>query len=311
MKISCSDKQMELAIRGNALLSTAYSNALDSYYKYGAKGEPPKKPILLCTAEGVSQNANVTLKTDSKALNSIAQQITNELQAKAKQVDSLEKTTPIAGYSQTNKETISKIITNINNSTLNENILEIVNSAVVNQDMNISGSGVINANQDATVSLISGAIIENITKNISESDLKLEADQESKGVEKSGQVDAVKAVTDMIGGIFKGIMGMWMLIIIGIIAMVFMFPGVFCVIPPLRIPMAIMGLCSKNKNNEQNIIPVNRSYPIQQQFNPMQQQFNPMQQQFNPMQQQVNPMQQQFNPMQQQGFNQPSAPMMQ
>ena len=31
--------------------------------------------------------------------------------------------------------------------------------------MKISGSGVVNANQEATVSLISGAIIENITSN--------------------------------------------------------------------------------------------------------------------------------------------------
>ena len=108
MEISCSDKQMEIAMRGNPLLEAAYAKALDSYYKYGSKGKPPREPILLCTASGVSQNANVTLKTDAKALNSMAQQITNDLQARAAQEDKLVKTTPMVGYSQTDKETISK-----------------------------------------------------------------------------------------------------------------------------------------------------------------------------------------------------------
>jgi len=310
MEISCSDKQMEIAMRGNPLLEAAYAKALDSYYKYGSKGKPPREPILLCTASGVSQNANVTLKTDAKALNSMAQQITNDLQARAAQEDKLVKTTPMVGYSQTDKETISKIITNVKNSTFNNNVLEIVNSAVVNQDMKISGSGVVNANQEATVSLISGAIIENITSNISKADLEIETEQDSGMEEKSGQVEAVKAVTDMIGGIFKGIMGMWIIFIIVLIGTVVMFPDVFCAIPPLRIPMTIMNLCSSKKStNEQNIIPVHHSYPMQPGFNQFQQPgFNQFQQPgFNQFQQPgFNQFQQPgFNQFQQPGFNQP------
>lgn len=259
MEITCSDKQLELASKANPILLAVHEKALESYYKYGAKGTPPKEPILLCTASGVSQKATVTLKSDTKSLNSMAQQITTSLQTKATQIDDLQKTTPLIGYSETEKNTINKIITNVKNSTLNENILNIVNTAIVNQDMKISGTGVVNANQEATVSLIAGSIVENITKNISKADLEIESGQESKMEEKSGQVEGLKAVTEMISSIFKGIIGNWILIIFVIIVSIVMLPSIFCIIPPLRIPMGILGLCSKKNNNNENI-----SYPIQQ-----------------------------------------------
>ena len=250
MKISCTDKQLELAGKANPLLLEAHVKTLESYYKYGANGIPPKDPILLCTASGVSQNATVSLKSDSQSLNSMAQQITTELQAKAKQVDDLQKTTPMLGYSETDKNTINQIITNVKNSSLNESVLEIVNSAIVNQDMDISGSGVVNANQEATVNLITGSIIENITKNVNKADLGIESGQESKMEEKSGQVEALKGLFSMVGNMFAGLMGSWILILVCIIGAVVMFPGVFCMIPPLRIPLGLMGLCSQ-KNTEQ------------------------------------------------------------
>jgi hypothetical protein len=269
IEITCTDKQLELAGKANPLLLEAYVKALESYYKYGSQGKPPTEPILLCTASGISQNANVTLKTDTQSLNSMAQDITTQLRSKAKQIDDLQKTTPMVGYSETDKNTINKIITNVNNATLNENILEIVNTAIVNQNMKISGTGVVNANQEATVSLIAGAIIENITNNINKVDLGIENEQESKQVEKSGQVEVVKAVTDMVGGIFKGIADMWMLIIVGIIVAIVMFPGIFCIIPPLRIPMSMIGLCSKKNNEQTNQQPYpqqyQQSYPQQYQ----------------------------------------------
>ena len=278
MEITCSDKQLELAGKANPILLAVHEKALESYYKYGAKGIPPKEPILLCTASGVSQKATVTLKSDTQSLNSMAQQITTSLQTKATQIDDLQKTTPLVGYSQTEKNTINQIITNVKNSTLNENILNIVNTAIVNQDMKISGTGVVNANQEATVSLIAGSIVENITKNISKADLEIESGQESKMEEKSGQVEAIKTVTEMISSIFKGIIGNWMLIIFCIIAVIVMFPGIFCIIPPLRIPMSILGMCSKKNNNSEN-----KSYQIQQQpqvYYPQQyqlQQYQPQQ----------------------------------
>ena len=154
--------------------------------------------------------------------------------------------------------------------------------------MKISGVGVVNANQEATVSLIAGSIVENLTSNINKSDLGIESGQESKQEEKSGQSEAIKAVADMIGGIFKGIMGMWMIIIVGLIAAVFMFPGLFCKIPPLAIPMNILGLCSK-KNSSQS----DSSYPPQYQPMP---QYQPIPQ-YQPMPQyQPQPPQYQYQP---------------
>jgi ubiquitin len=316
INIQCTEAQLDLARIANATLRDSYTLALKYYYQNGAKGQPPKEPIELCSARDIKQKASVSLRSDAQSKESMANAITTELKSKATQVDDLMKTTSIVGYSETDKTTIAQIITNVNNSTLNETVLNIVNSAIVDQDIIGSGVGYSNISQESAVSLIAGAIIDNITNNINKSDLELENTQDSKQEEKSGQVESVKAVTSMISNVFKSVTDMFglfyillLLFFAGLVFAIFKFPGFFCNIPGLGITMKLAGLCSKNNQQEQQgVNPYQQGFNYQQGVNPYQQGVNPYQQGFNyqqgvnPYQQGVNPYQQGVNPYQQ-GFN--------
>ena len=250
INISCTREQLELASIANAKMRESYGLELKYYYQYGAKGKEPKPPIQLCTASDIVQKSTVTLRSDAQSKATLANTIDTDLKTKATQIDNLLKTNSIVGYSETDKTSITQIITNVKNNTFNKNITNIVNSAIVDQNISGDGVGYSNISQEATVSLIAGAIVDNLTKDIKKSDLELEIDQDSKQEERSGQVESVKAVAEMVSSMFASLMGSWILILVCIIGAVVMFPGVFCIIPPLRIPLGLMGLCSK-KNNEQ------------------------------------------------------------
>jgi hypothetical protein len=329
INISCTREQLELASIANAKMRESYALELKYYYQYGAAGKQPTPPIQLCTASNIEQKSMVTLKSDAQSKAQLANSIDTELKNKATQIDNLMKTNSIVGYSETDKTSITQIITNVKNNTFNENITNIVNSAIVDQNISGSGVGYSNISQEATVSLIAGAIVDNLTKDIKKSDLELEIDQDSKQEEKSGQVESVKAVAEMVSSMFASLMGSWILILVCIIGAVVMFPGVFCIIPPLRIPLGLIGLCSK-KNNEQQqpnnyqqqyfqqslLQPNNypRYYPQPQQPNNYQQQYQqPQSQQPNNYQQQYqqpqSPQPQQTQQQyQQQQYQQPQSP---
>jgi hypothetical protein len=257
INIQCTPEQLQLASIANAKLRESYTLALKYYYENGGKGQPPKEPIEVCSARDITQKATIALKSDAQSKESMANGITTELKSKATQVDDLMKTTSIVGYSETDKTTIAQIITNVKNSTLNETVLDIVNSAIVDQNITGSGVGYSNIRQESAVSLIAGAIVDNITNNINKSDLELENTQDSKQEEKSGQVEGVKAVTSMISNVVKtvgdavtSLAGMWIfvvLVIVGVfVGLIYKFPGVFCKFPGLGTAIKLAGLCSEN-----------------------------------------------------------------
>ena len=119
MVIECTPEQQELAGKSHILLYKVYGDMMKSYQNNGSIGTAPKEPIQMCTADGVSQNATVSLSSDTSTLNNLSSEITAKLKEKAEQVDKLTKETPLAGYSETEKLAISTIITNVSNETLN------------------------------------------------------------------------------------------------------------------------------------------------------------------------------------------------
>ena len=253
INIQCTPEQLHLASIANAKLRESYTLALKYYYENGGKGQLPKEPIEVCGARDITQKATIALKSDAQSKESMANAITTELKSKATQVDDLMKTTSIVGYSETDKTTIAQIITNVKNSTLNETVLDIVNSAIVDQNITGSGVGYSNIRQESAVSLIAGAIVDNITNNINKSDLELENTQDSKQEEKSGQVEVVKTVTSMIsnvaktvGGVVTSLARMWVVVFIFIVGLIFVFPGTFCKFPGLGTAMKVTGMCSEN-----------------------------------------------------------------
>jgi hypothetical protein len=324
INIQCTPEQLQLASIANEKLRESYTLALKYYYQNGGKGQPPKEPIEICGARDITQKATIALKSDAQSKESMANAITTELKSKATQVDDLMKTTSIVGYSETDKTTIAQIITNVKNSTLNETVLDIVNSAIVDQNITGSGVGYSNIRQESAVSLIAGAIVDNITNNINKSDLELENTQDSKQEEKSGQVESVKVVTSMISNVAKtvgdaveSLGGMWVLfvlaIVVAFVVAIYKFPGVFCKLPGLGTAMKLAGLCSEN--NTQVYQQQQQAYISQQEqqayisqqeqqayIPPQQPGYNPQQQQqaYIPQQQQqaYNPQQQQqaYNP---------------
>lgn len=281
INIKCTPEQLELASIANAKMRESYALELKYYYKYGAKGKEPKPPIQLCTASDIVQKSTVTLRSDAQSKATLANTIDTDLKTKATQIDNLMKTNSIVGYSETDKSSITQIITNVKNNTFNKNITDIVNSAIVDQNLTGDGVGYSNISQEATVSLIAGAIVDNLTQDIKKSDLELGIEQDSKQEEKSGQVESVKAVAEMVSSMFASLMGSWILILVCIIGAVVMFPGVFCIIPPLRIPLGLMGLCSKKNNEQQPLNYYSPPYhqPLQQYQQPPQQYQQPQPQQ--------------------------------
>jgi hypothetical protein len=257
MELGCTDAQFALATKSYDKAQDQYTKRYEAWQKYGAKGDPPKEPEdSMCSFDNIDQSAIVTLKTDSQTKNDMKNDIKTDLKATASQYDSLEKVKDLVGYSDTEKESFVKIANNVKNETYNDTLNETINTAMANQDMKLTGGKFSNVKQSAVVDMMTYSIVANITEGIADSALTSSTEQKSSMKEESGQANTAKAMIDMVGSVvnnaIKMVGSVWMLMIIGFICVVVFFPGLFCAIPPLRIPLMVMGLCSGNKDDDED-----------------------------------------------------------
>lgn len=261
MKLGCTDEQFALAQK-------SYEATYKIWSQFG-KGPPPE--YEMCTYTNIEQSAVVNLKSDSKSKKQMATDISTSLEAKAKQYDSLDKVKDIVGYSDTEKQAIVNITNNIYNRTYNNTLEETINTAVADQNMELTGGKFVNVKQSAVVTMITSQIVDNIMDNKVKQLLTTEADQTTKTTEKSGQVEAVNAVTSMISSIVSSFTSMWIIIIIAVIAGIFMFPSLFCKLPPFGLFLNTIGVCSQNDQQQ----PQQQMYyqPQMQVYYPQQQMY--------------------------------------
>lgn len=253
MELGCTDEQFAFANETYRNKMKWYTLMYNNWLQYGiGKAPEPKIPIdNMCSFTDISQNSIISLKTDNNTKNDILTSLKSELQQKASQYDSLEKVKDIAGYSDTDKETMVKIANNIQNNTFNETLNETINTATANQDMKLSGGQFAHVKQDAVVNMITESIVGNITKGINENTLSSVVDQTSKMKEESGQANAVKYLADMVSSIFNSIFGFYFLIILCGLVLILFAPKLLCIIPPLKIPLSGIGMCSnESKHNK-------------------------------------------------------------
>jgi hypothetical protein len=270
MKIGCTDSQFGYVVSGNSLQMSLYKEMYTAWLKSGGIGKPPPLPEQnkLCDFSDIDQSVIINIKTDNASKSQLTNDIVNDIKTQAEQRDSLEKMKDLVGFSDTQKDTILKIANNVKNETFVETLTKTINSIVVNQEMDISGGNVARVKQSAVVGLISDAITENITRNTQENETKTEGKQDSSLKEQSGQEKLVQSVADTANTLINGItdtantlingitdiaksaMGMWLIFILVIVGSIILFPGIFCKIPPLKIPMMILGLCSNDKNKK-------------------------------------------------------------
>ena len=252
MIINCTPEQMVLAIQDKELQFRIY----DSMYKTWANMTdkngiyPPEKPSeFLCTAKNIEQKSIINLKVDTKSKTEMQNQIESKLKNEAKQYDYLDKMKDLVGLSNTEKETIIKMTNNIKNENFSKTLNETINAATTNQTLEFSGVSTSNVNQNAVVDMVSSSILDTILKNINLNDISTKNDQKSDLKESSGQTNVANNIINTVGDVFKMAIGSWIFILIAIIALFVFFPGLFCMIPPLRIPLSVAGLCSSKKKS--------------------------------------------------------------
>jgi hypothetical protein len=259
MKIGCTDSQFGYVVYGNSLQMSLYKEMYTAWLNSGGIGNPPSLPEQnkLCDFSDIDQSVIINIKTDNASKSQLTNDIVNKLKTQAEQRDSLDKMKDLVGFSDTQKDTILKIANNVKNETFVETLTKTINSIVVNQEMDISGGNVARVKQSAVARLIADSITENITRNTQENETKTEGKQDSSLKEQSGQERLVQAVADTANTLINGItdiaksaMGMWLIFILVIVGSIILFPGIFCKIPPLKIPMIILGLCSNDKNKK-------------------------------------------------------------
>jgi hypothetical protein len=258
MELGCTDAQFALASKSYDNAQVLYTKNYTKWLETGAKtaAMPTEPKYVMCSFDDITQNAVVTLKTDSKTKNEMKNNIKTDLKAEASQYDSLDKVKDLVGYSDTDKEAIVKIANNVINETYNETLNETINIATANQDLKLTGGKFSNVKQSAVVDMVTYSIVANITEGISDTVLTSTTEQKSSMKEESGQANTIKAVTDMVGSVVNNAISMvgsvWLLMIIGVFCAIVFFPGIFCMFPPLRIPLMVIGLCSSKKDADKD-----------------------------------------------------------
>ncbi len=231
MEFSCTDEQFKLAIELKKADLQAYNEAYEIYLKYGSKGEPPKKPELeLCVAKGVSQKSIISLNSNNETKNGMVKDIDNQLSNIADLI-SKSTLTDSFGYSDTELKEINKIVTNIKNKTYNETLNETVNNAIANQNIKSSGTGLINVSQETTVNLISGSIIENITKDSNKAIIKNTAKTINEFEKKNPISEMFNTLVNGFVSFAQTWIGAMVFIALGFFLLVAFVPGVLCFIP--------------------------------------------------------------------------------
>lgn len=249
MQVKCTAEQAKIAADLLESRTKSYQEALDSYYKYGAKGEPPKEPQqTLCILSNATQNSNVTLKSDTNSKNKLIQEIEKNLDNKVNSFTQEKLEDPIIGYSSSDVEVINTIKNNIQNKTYTENLTEVVSAALVEQEIIIDGAAANNVSQTAAVSLITEALFDSITENIDKTLLYNSSETKLEIEKKSGQSTAFQALTNLIGSVFTGFFGIVFVFIIGICLIARFAPQVFCFIPGINVAMA--SSCRKTDLNK-------------------------------------------------------------
>lgn len=258
MELGCTEDQFKLASESYNKAEEQYTKRYKLWVENGAiPTAAPKEPEdTMCSFDNIEQSAIVKLKTDTQSKTEMKNDIKTDLKATASQYDSMEKVKDLIGYSDTEKESFVKIANNIKNETFNETLNETLNTATANQDMKLSGGKFSNVKQSAVVDMVTYSIVANITEGISDTALTSSTEQKSSLKEESGQANTAKAAIDMVGSVVNNAISMvgsvWILMILCVIAVVVFFPGAFCIIPPLRLPLMAMGLCGSKKNADKD-----------------------------------------------------------
>jgi ribosomal protein L6P/L9E len=245
MRVTCTKEQAKIAADLLAARTESYHKALESYYKYGSKGNPPKEPEqTLCVLSGASQNSNVTLKSDTKSKQILLNNIEKELNNTVSNLTKEKLEDPIIGFSSTDVEVINKVKNNIKNKTYINNLNEVITAALVEQEITIDGAAAKNVSQTATVSLITESLFDSLTENIDKTLLYNSSETKAEIEKTSGQSNAIKSITELIGNIFTSFFGTIGIFLIIFFLLIYTFPKLFCFIPG----MSLFISCFSKKN---------------------------------------------------------------
>lgn len=243
--VKCTKEQQELSNKTYDLLYNQYTQALNSYYKYGSKGSPPIVPQPVgCYAVNLKQKATIITNVSSGSKDKLESEIAQKLQNESELLSNADIELPAIGYSQTEIDAINKITNNITNNSYSNVLRETINKAISEQEIIVDGTTIIGAEQTNAVSLIASSLFESLTQGVDQSVIRNSSETIAVMKQTSGLTNITKGFFNMIGGIFQGFQ---MIIILGILALCFL----VYLVGPCSLPIpGISSFCiKKNKKN--------------------------------------------------------------
>lgn len=258
ISVKCTPEQLRIANETYNNLMKYYQEALESYYKYGSKGSPPKEPVPLgCYLTGIKQTAKLLINVNSSTKEKLESDIKQKLDNEAQSLMKLEAELPAIGYSDIEIQAITQIKNNIINNTYSKTLKETINIAISEQEITSDGTTIIGVEQNNAINLIASSLSESLIKGVDQSVIKNSSETIAEMKQTSGLTNIFTGFFDTVGGMFNTLGGIVTGVFQGMVAIyiiiILVIVGILYLVGPCKIATIIplfRFLCSTKQNDK-------------------------------------------------------------